>query len=107
VTGLSLTSLEDEKAELHKDLVAFKTSYDTIRQRLLQGSESHPQRGAALEKWSGTWACVGALELSITTLERQVLEVENHIQQVRAGEIPNTDPPPKQGLGIIHGGRHE
>lgn len=104
---LSLSGLEVEKVELQKDLFAFKQAYNTLRKRLLETSETHPERSQALERWCGTWACIGSLELSLTSIGKQIEEVIQHIDQIHTGQIENSDPPPKKGFGVIDGGIHE
>lgn len=107
MTEMSLIALEHEREELRKDFVAFSKAYDTVRHRLLEASEADPARGSFLEKWSGTWACIGSLELSTKTIENKVLEIDELIRKIHDGEIRNTDPPPppERKLGVIDGGR--
>lgn len=93
VTGYSLSNLEMERTELRKDLIAFMSAYDLIRKRLLESAEEHPSRAAGLERWSGTWACIGSLELAAKSIERQILEIDELIRRVISGEAPDLDVP--------------
>lgn len=103
---MSLSMLELEKAELRKDYIAFSKAYDTLRHRLLEAGETNPVRGSDMERWSGTWACIGSLELSTKTLEMKILEVDEHIKKIHSGEIRNSDQSsqPERRLGVIDGG---
>ncbi len=104
MSGLSLSKLESDSIELQKDLLVFKKAYDTVRLRLLETAEYAPARFQALEKWSGTWACIGSLEMAIRSIEQQIAEVERHIHQVLSGEIPNLDSATKRSLSVMDGG---
>lgn len=106
MTEMSLTTLELERDELRKDYAAFSKAYDTIRHRLLEAGEANPVRGSDMERWSGTWACIGSLELSTKTIEMKILEIDEHIRKIHSGEIRNSDPPPQseRRLGVIDGG---
>ena len=89
----SLKALELEREELRKDLVTFKRAYDVIHRRLTESGEEYPERAEAMNSWSGTWACIGSLELSTNMLEKKILEVSELIVRVRSGELANRDDP--------------
>jgi hypothetical protein len=105
--GYSLTGLRTEREESEKDLRAFKEAFDIIRRRVIEASEEFPDRGAQFEKWPGTWATFGALELSISTLEKKIEDLSELAHKVMSGELPNTDKPVKQRFGVIKGDREE
>jgi hypothetical protein len=103
--SLSLITLEKEREELRKDFVAFSKAYDIVRHRLLESSEADPGRGAALERWSGTWACIGSLELTSKTIENKILGINDLIEKIQSGEIQNSDQPERPRLGVLDGGK--
>lgn len=103
---LSLTHLREEKRELQKDLMAFKRSFDVVRNRIdesLNSSRSFPP----LHKWSGTRAVVGSLEMAIQHIERTIEEHSHAIHLIQVGEIENADDEEKPVLGVIEGGEYE
>lgn len=101
--SLSLKNLESERSEIRKDIFAFRRSFDVLRKRLLEVSESTPSRLTSLERWAGTWASMGSLELSISVLEQKLTEIDDHIMQIQTGEILNSDLP-RKGLSVMDGG---
>jgi hypothetical protein len=72
---LRVLDLKKERTELQKDLLAFRQAYDTIRKRLLESMEYDPARAEAMNTWSGTWACVGSLDLASQSIERKLTEI--------------------------------
>jgi hypothetical protein len=100
LVGYSLSTLVEERRELRKDLLAFMSAYDLIRKRLLESSEESPSRAAGLERWSGTWACIGALELSTQLIEKKILEISELERLVHEGKVPNLDTV-KRALSLV------
>ncbi len=100
--SVSLRALEREKDELQKDYAAFLDSYEIIKRRVTDSSELEPPRQPLLHTWSGTRAVCGSLEMSLHAIERTILEYDALIQKVHAGEIENSDTPPK--LTVLDGG---
>src|SRR5580698_9791594 len=90
----SLSALEKEREELRKDYRAFGNSYEILRARLLESSETVPVRHPELHTWSGTRAVMGSLEMSIHAIERTIIEYGELIRKVSSGEIENTDSVP-------------
>lgn len=86
---LSLRTLVRQKEEIEKDLRAFKTSYDVLRSRLSEAAEIKDV--PSLTNWSGTNAVMGSLELSITSLEKELADYTKAIYLVQNGEIANVD----------------
>jgi len=65
------------------------TAYDCVHRRV-QEVKDHG-RLMKLVDWSGTAAVMGALELSIHSIERVVEELENILLRIDGGAIPNLD----------------
>ena len=86
---LSLRTLHKQRQEIEKDLNAFKASYDIIRRRLQEAAEIMDV--PSLERWSGTQAVTGSLELSISYLEKELADYTKAIYLVETGEIANVD----------------
>lgn len=86
---LSLRTLVRQRWEIEKDLAAFRTAYDVIRKRLQEAAEITDV--PSLDKWSGTQAVVGSLELSISYLEKELADYSKAIYLVENGEIENVD----------------
>lgn len=103
---LSLAKLLREKAELQKDLLAFKEAYDVIRKRV-DDSLDNPRNHPPLYKWSGTRAVMGSLEMSTLHIEQNIEQYGVAINMVRSGEIENSDKEGQPTLGVIEGGNHE
>jgi len=103
--GYSLSNLVREKAELEKDLMAFKRSYDILRARLQTSNETEIPRRPLLHEWSGSRSVCGALEMSIHAIERAIEEMRNLIYCIDSGKLRNIDPPGHPGLGVIDGGK--
>lgn len=103
--GVSLRFLETEIGEMRKDYMAFVRAYDILRQRILESSETVPSRYPLLHEWSGSRAVVGAMELSIHAIERTIEGLDAVIQQVKNGDIVNTDRPERPTLGVVDGGK--
>lgn len=87
--SLSLRSLVRQKEEIEKDLRAFKSSYDVLRQRLREAAEVTDV--PSLTNWAGTSAVTGSLELAISSLEKELSDYTKAIQLVQDGEIVNVD----------------
>lgn len=94
MTSLSLREITRERDELRKDLIAWKRSFDILRQRIQESAELSPPRNPQLHQWSGSRAVVGSLEMSIHAIERTIEEYGVLINKILGGEIPNSDPPP-------------
>lgn len=86
---LSLRTLIRQRWEIEKDLLAFKTAYETIRKRLQEASQITDV--PSLEHWAGTQAVVGSLELSISYLEKELTDYVKAIYLVENGEVENVD----------------
>lgn len=86
---LSLKQLMRQKEEIEKDLLAFKRSYDTIRNRLSEAQQVTDV--PSLLNWAGTSAVMGSLELSISSLEKELSDYTKAIYLVQNGEILNVD----------------
>lgn len=97
----SLSDLEKEKEELCRDLSAFLSAYDIMRNRVLVSAESSPDRQPSLHTWSGTRAVVGSMELAIHAIERAIEGYKELIERVRSGEIENTDKPSRPTLSLV------
>lgn len=89
IDSLSRKELASELAEHRKDLRAFSTSYEIIRQRVSELKEDG--RRMKLLEWSGTAAVMGTLEMSIHSIERVIAELQGLIKSVDSGVIRNTD----------------
>lgn len=86
---LSLRILIRQRWEIEKDLSAFKMAYEIIRKRLQEAALITDV--PSLEKWAGTNAVTGSLELSITYLEKELADYVKAIILVESGEIENVD----------------
>ena len=87
--GLSRKELVLELEEHKKDLRAFMRAYDVIHLRVVEVKDE--ARLLKLVEWSGTSAVMGALELSIHSIERVIEELKELIAKIDAGAILNTD----------------
>lgn len=101
---LSLKFLEQEKEELVKDLAVFTKAYDILRRRVIYSEDHGPKRVPVLRQWSGTCSVLGALEMSIHSIERSVEDYSVLIQKVVGGDIGNSDVKSIPNLKIIEGG---
>jgi hypothetical protein len=104
--ALSLSKLLREREELQKDLLAFKRSYDVIRNRVNESLDS-PRNYPPLYKWSGTRAVMGSLEMAVLQIEQNVEQYGEAINMIRSGDIENTDKEGQPTLGVLEGGKHE
>ncbi len=95
---LSLRFLLRQKEEIEKDLSAFKRSIDILRRRLQEAAEVKDV--PPLAEWSGMRAAIGALELSIFTLEKEYSDYGNAVYLVRTGQIENVDDDAPKPSGI-------
>lgn len=86
---LSLRNLVHQRMEIEKDLTAFRMAYDVICRRLKEAQLTTDL--PSLERWSGTSAVTGSLELSITYLEKELADYIKAIVLVESGEIENVD----------------
>lgn len=89
------TPLSPEKEELEKDLKAFYSAYNILRDRVIESEDSAPWRYPSLRQWSGTCAVMGALELAIHAVERTIEEYEKLVLEQK----------PK--LEVLDGGKSE
>lgn len=79
----------EELHEAQEDLIAFQRAHDAIHQRVQAVKDEG--RLLKLVSWSGTAAVMGALDLSIHSLEHVCEEMEDILARLNAGELPNID----------------
>lgn len=103
---LSLSRLQEEKQELQKDLIAFRSSYNTLCKRIQESIET-AREYPPLHRWSGARGCVGSLEMAISIIEQNIDKYNQAIQMVLSGEIENSDTEDRPMFGVIHGGDDE
>lgn len=99
---VSLRALDREMRELQEDYASFLAAYEVIKKRVIASTELQPPRNPLLHTWSGTRAVCGALEMSLHAIERTIHEHDILIRKVHAGELGNSDEPPK--LTVLDGG---
>lgn len=87
--GLSRQLVALELQEHRADLEAFRDAYGSVHRRVQEVKDEN--RLMKLVNWSGTSAVMGALELSIHSIERVVDELQELLSQIDSGEIPDTD----------------
>ncbi len=103
--GYSLSTLLRERDELRHDLIAFTRAYDILCQRVRESNELPIQRRPLLHEWSGSRAVVGSLEMAIHAIERTIEGTNEIINQIRNGDLRDTDPVGHPGLGVVDGGK--
>lgn len=91
--GYSLSWLQREREELRRDRHAFASSLDIMQRRIVESNETEIPRRPLLHEWSGTRAVVGSLEMSLHAVERTLEEVNNLIDAIEKGDVPNLDAP--------------
>lgn len=97
--GFSLSWLRREREEIRRDRHAFAACLDILQKRILESNETEIPRRPLLHQWSGTRAVVGTLELSLHAIERTIQEMDQLIQDVESGKIPDLDAPQKETPG--------
>lgn len=90
---LSLTDCCEAIEETTKDLMAFRSSFNAIHNRVMQVRDEGKEHFLSIVNWSGTSGTMGILDLSIHAIERRRTEllllkkkmVENNLDEI---EIP-------------------
>lgn len=89
-TAYSLTLLRRHLAELAKDITAFNDAYLRINQRSAEAMEV----GWQFDRWYGTYAALGSLEMGLDNMRHTQREVQDLIRRVESGELENLDKKP-------------
>ena len=87
--GISRRALIEELQEHQLDLDTFNAAYESIHARVQTVKDEG--RMLQLVNWSGTAAVMGALELSIHSIERTMDEILSIIYRIDHGAIQNLD----------------
>jgi hypothetical protein len=88
-SGLSRRSVAWELEETRLDLAAFYKAHSAIHGRVQDVKDEG--RLLKLVEWSGTSAVMGSLDLAIHAMERTADELQDLLQKIDEGEIPNLD----------------
>lgn len=83
----SLTLLKRHLTELDKDIKAFNEAFLRINQRSSEAGET----GWQFNRWYGTYAVLGSLEMGLDNMRRTREEIERLIRRVESGELENLD----------------